>query len=76
LSIAVIKTMTKGNLGREVYFFLQLKSFIEGSWDRNSSRTGTWRQELMQRPRRSAAYWLALHGLLSLLWVVVCGQCD
>ena len=29
-------------------------------------RTGTWRQELMQRPW-SAAYWLASPGLLSLL---------
>ena len=27
----------------------------------------TWRQELMQRSRRGAAYGLALHGLLSLL---------
>ena len=30
-------------------------------------RAGTWRQELMQKPWRGAAYWLALHGLLSLL---------
>jgi len=28
---------------------------------------GSWRQELMQRPRRDAAYWLASPGLLSLL---------
>ena len=28
---------------------------------------GTWRQALMQRPWRDAAYWLVLHGLLSLL---------
>jgi hypothetical protein len=39
----------------------------EGSQDRNSSMAGTWRQELMQRPRRDAAYWLAHHDLLSLL---------
>jgi hypothetical protein len=39
---------------------------IEGSQDRNSSRAGTWRQELMLRPRRGAAYSLAPHGLLSL----------
>ena len=30
-------------------------------------KAGTWRQELMQRPWRCAAYWLAPHGLLSLL---------
>ena len=29
------------------------------------SRAGSWRQELMQRPRRGAAYWFASHGLLS-----------
>ena len=40
---------------------------IEGSQDRNSLRAGTWRQELVQRPRRGAAYWLAPHDLLSLL---------
>jgi hypothetical protein len=28
---------------------------IEGSWDRNSNRAGTWRPELMQRPWSSAA---------------------
>ena len=39
----------------------------EGSQGRNSSRVGTWRQELMQRPWRDAAYWLAHHGLLSQL---------
>jgi hypothetical protein len=32
------------------------------------NRAGTWRaQELMQRPWRGAAYWLASHGLLNLL---------
>jgi hypothetical protein len=38
---------------------------IEGSKDRNSKKAGTWKQELMQRPR-SAAYWLAPHSWLSL----------
>ena len=33
----------------------------------HSHRAGTWRQELMQKPWRGAAYWLAYHGLLSLL---------
>jgi hypothetical protein len=40
---------------------------IKGSQDRNSHRAGTWRQELMQRPWRDTAYWLASPGLLSLL---------
>jgi hypothetical protein len=37
------------------------------SQDRKSNRAGTWRQELMQRPWRGAAYWLAPHLLLNLL---------
>jgi hypothetical protein len=41
-------------------------SFLEGSQDRNSNWAGIWRQELMQKPQRSAAYWLVLQGLLSL----------
>ena len=43
------------------------QSIIGGSQDRNSHRIGTWRQELIQKPWRGAAYWLAPHGLLSLL---------
>jgi hypothetical protein len=39
----------------------------KGRQDRNSHRAGTWRQELMQRPWRGAAYWVASPGLLSLL---------
>ena len=39
----------------------------EGSRDRNSSRGGTWRQELMQTLWTGTAHWLAPHGLLSLL---------
>jgi len=39
----------------------------ELSQDRTSNRVGSWRQELMQRPWRSAAYWTASLGLLSLL---------
>jgi hypothetical protein len=30
-------------------------------------RTGTWRQELKQKSWRDVPYWLAPHGLLSLL---------
>lgn len=38
----------------------------ERSQDRSSKRAGTWKQELKRRPWRSAASWLAHHGLLSL----------
>jgi hypothetical protein len=31
------------------------------------NRAGSWRQELMQKTWMGAAYWLASHGLLSLL---------
>ena len=40
---------------------------IEESQDRKSNRAGSWEQELMQKPWRDAAYWLAYPGLLSLL---------
>ena len=39
---------------------------IEGSQDRNPNSTGTWRQELMQRPRMSAANLPASPDLLGL----------
>ena len=56
--------------GREEGFILTYISTLlfifEGSQDRNSNRTGTWRQELMRGVWRSAAYWLATYGLLSL----------
>ena len=40
--------------------YISTSLFItKGSQGRNSSRAGTWRQELMQRPWRGAAYWLA-----------------
>jgi hypothetical protein len=54
--------MTKATWGGKALF-----SLIKGSQDRNSSRAGTWRQELMQTPWRGAAYWLASHNLFSLL---------
>jgi hypothetical protein len=39
----------------------------EGSQDRNLNRIKPWKQELMQRPWRSADYWLAPYVLLILL---------
>jgi hypothetical protein len=47
----------------------QILVHTEESQDRNSSRAGTWKQELMQRPWRGAAYWVASLGFLSLLFI-------
>lgn len=38
-------------------------SITEGSQARNSKKVRIWRQELLQRPWKSSAYWLALHDL-------------
>ena len=52
-------------LEERVYF--SLKFHITVQRGRKSGQelkqTGTWRQELRQRPQRGAAYWLALHGI-------------
>jgi hypothetical protein len=40
---------------------------IEKYADRNSNKTGTWRQKLMQRPWKSSVYCLVPRGLLSLI---------
>lgn len=39
----------------------------EGNQDKNSNWAGNWRPETTQRLWSSTAYWLAPHGLLSLL---------
>lgn len=46
--------------------FIGLHFHLTGRQGRNSNRAGTWRQELMQRSWRGAAYCLAPCGLLSL----------
>ena len=62
--------MTKKQVGEERVYSAYISTLLfitKGSQDRNSSRAGTWRQELMQRPWRGAAYWLTSSGLFSLL---------
>ena len=62
--------MTKKQVEKErVYsaYISTLPFITKGSQDRNSSRTGIWKQELMQTPWRGAANWLASPDLLSLL---------
>jgi hypothetical protein len=49
------------------YTFRLQQSIIERSQDKNSHKTGTWWQELLQKPWRGTAYWLTSYGLLSLL---------
>jgi hypothetical protein len=46
----------------ERLFDLHFHIAVERSQDRNSNRAGSWRQELMQKPRRAAVYWLSPHG--------------
>jgi hypothetical protein len=70
VSIVATKHSNEMKVGEErVYLaYMSTALFIpEGSQDRNSSRAGTWRQELMQRSWRDAAHWLASRGLFSLL---------
>lgn len=47
------------------YTFTSL--FINEGSQKNANGARNWRQELMQRPQRNAAYWLAPPGLFSLL---------
>jgi hypothetical protein len=66
--IAVMKYPDQIWGGKGLSAYTSISLFItEGSQDRNSRRTGTWRQELIQRPGRGVPYWLGPHDLLSLL---------
>lgn len=60
-SIAVMKQLTKKQVEGKVYLPYTSTSqlIIKGSQDRNLSRVGTWRQELILRPWRVAAYFKA-----------------
>lgn len=59
--------MIKSSLARKGFVWLTFPDhcITERHGVRNSSRAGTWRQELMQRPQRNTAYWLAVPGLLA-----------
>jgi hypothetical protein len=62
--------MTKKQVGEERVYsaYTSMLLFItKVSQDRNSHRARALRQELIQRSRRGAAYWLAFPGLLGLL---------
>jgi hypothetical protein len=62
--------MTKSNMGRKGLISLTVPYYSLSSKEvRTETHTGQepWRQELMQRPWRDAAYWLASHGFLCLL---------
>jgi hypothetical protein len=62
--------MTKKQVGEETVYLAYTStwySITEGSQERNSNRIGTWRQELMQRSCKVAAYWLVSRGLLNLI---------
>jgi hypothetical protein len=62
VTITLMKHLDQSNLRVPHHLFI-----VKGSQGRTSCRAGTWRQELMQRPWRGAAFWLASHGLLNLL---------
>jgi hypothetical protein len=49
----------------------KLYSIIDRSQGRNSSTAGSWKQELIRRPWKNAASWLAPHCLLSLLSYII-----
>jgi hypothetical protein len=62
--------MTKKQAGEEMVYsaFTSTLLFItKGTQDTNSKKSGTWRQELMQKPWSGVAYWIVSPGLLSLL---------
>jgi hypothetical protein len=54
--------MTKKQVGEERVYSAYISTLL---FIPKEVRTGTWRQELMQRPWRGVAYCLAFLGLLS-----------
>lgn len=63
-------TVIKSNLGQKGFTWLTLTTslfIIKGSQERNSNKTRTWRQKLMQRTWKGVVYWVVSHDLISLL---------
>lgn len=63
-------TVIKSNLGQKGFTWLTLTTspfIIKGSQERNSNKTRTWTQKLMQRTWKGAVYWVVPHDLISLL---------
>ena len=58
-------TMTTIHVGKKggylAYTSMSLCS-IQGIQDKNSNRSGNYRQEILQRPWRVATYWMTLHS--------------
>jgi hypothetical protein len=59
--------MTSEQVGEERVSVAYTTAIIEGNHDRNPNWAETWRQKLMLKPWMCATYWLALHGMFSLL---------
>jgi hypothetical protein len=70
VSVVVLNSMTRSKLGSKG-FARFTQSITAPHQSRNSSRAGTWRQELKHRPKKSAASWLALHDYFSLPCVCI-----
>ena len=67
VTVAVMKHHDQKQLGEEkacLAYASMLLLIIEGNQDRKSDTAGIWRQELMQRPWRGAAHWLAQPAFL------------
>lgn len=66
---AMMKHHGNKQTGEERFYFISISIwlfFITGSQENSTNRAGTLSQELMQTPRRSAAYWLDTHGIFFL----------
>lgn len=68
VSIALIKYHNQKQLGKKkVYFKYSFtpQSITKDSQGRNSKRAGNWQQELMQRQKKNAVYWVTWSSQLA-----------